>query len=200
MSHGRACRLAHGGAGIAAALVVIVGLAGCGASSPSSSNGARASETLRRHSAATSAPAAGSTPSTSTAGMSRSDPRRPEEKEQSAAPGSPSAARLGVARRFSDAYMAYQIARLTPDVAQTIRQTCTPAFARFLLAHPVVLPPALVAHPADLELFRVASVNPGAGDRVSVSYVSEQLRSDTGSFLLSLTFRAGRWLISRLDA
>ncbi len=200
MSHGRACRLAHGWAGIAAALVAIVGSVGCGASSRTTSSGSQTPVTGHAHNNATTMPAVGSTPSTSTAGMSSSDPRRPEEKEQSAAPRSPSAARRAVARRFSAAYMAYQAARLTPHVAKTIRQTCTPAFARFLLAHPVVLPPALIAHPSDLELFRVASVNPAAGGWVSVSYVSEQLRSDTGSFLLSLTFRAGRWLIFRLDA
>ena len=96
--------------------------------------------------------------------------------------------------------MAYQVARLTPRVRATIAQTCTPAFARFLLAHPVVLPPALVSHPSDLEVFRVTSVNPAADGWVSVSYVSEQLRSDTGSFLLTFAWRAGRWLISRLDA
>lgn len=200
MSHGRACRLAHRWAGIAAALVVIVGLAGCGAGSRTPSTGSHTPVTGHAHQIATTMLAVPSNPSTSTAGMSSSDPRRPEEKEQNAAPGSPSAARLAVARRFSDAYMAYQVARLSPRVRETIKQTCTPAFAWFLLAHPVVLPPTLVAHPSDLEVFRVASVNPAADGRVSVSYVSEQLRSDTGSFLLSLTRRDGRWLISRLDA
>jgi len=200
MSHGRACRLAHRWAGIAAALVVIVAIAGCGAGSRTPSTGSQTPVTGHAHNNATTMPAVPSNPSTSTAGMSSSDPRRPEEKEQNATPGSPSAARLTVARRFSDAYMAYQAARLTPQVRATIKQTCTPAFARFLLAHPVVLPPALIAHPADLEVFRVASVNPAADHRVTVSYVSEQLRSDTGSFLLSLALRDGLWLISRLDA
>ena len=200
MTPGRACRTAHRWTAIAAVLAMIVGIAGCGADSRTTSSGARASETSRRHGAATSATAAGSTASTSTSSAPSSGPGRPEEKEQDAAPGSPSAARLAVARRFSDAYMAYQIAQLTPRVRETIKQTCTPAFARFLLVHPVVLPPTLVAHPSDLEVFRVASVNPAAAGRVSVSYVSEQLRSDTGSFLLSLTRRDGRWLISRLDA
>jgi len=200
MSHGLACRLAHGWAGIAAALVVIVGLAGCGAGSPAPSSGSHTLVTGHEHNNATTMPAVGSNPSTSTAGVSSSGSGRTEEKQQSAAPGSPSAARLAVARRFSDAYMAYQAADLTPQVRAAIAQTCTPAFARFLLAHPVVLPQALIAHPSDLEVFGVTSVNPAADGWVSVSYVSEQLRSDTGSFLLSLTFRAGRWLISRLDA
>ena len=151
-------------------------------------------------SATATASAAGSTASTSNSNAHRAGSRRPEEQGQSAAPGSPSAARLAVARRFSDAYMADQVARLTPRVRVAIIQTCTATFARFLLAHPVVLPPALVAHPSDLEVFRVASVNPAADGQVSVSYVSEQLRSDTGSFLLRFTRRAGRWLISRLDA
>jgi len=187
MSHGRACRLAHRWAGIAAALVVIVGLAGCGAGSRSTASQPKPSAT-----STASPPAAWSTAATSTSDARRGGSRLPVEKGQSAAPGSPSAARLAVARRFSDAYMAYQAARLTPRVAVTIQQTCTPAFARFLLAHPVVLPPALIAHPADLELFRVASVNPSVDERVAVSYVSEQLRSDTGSFLLSLALRDGR--------
>ena len=92
-----------------------------------------------------------------------------------ATPGSALAIRLAVARRFSAAYMAYQTARLSRRARQTIRQTCTPAFARSLLAHPVLLPPALIAHPSDLEAFRVASVNPGPDGQVSVSYVSGQL-------------------------
>jgi len=194
MSHRRACRTAPGWALIAAVLA-IVGSAGCGAGSRSTASQPKPSAT-----STASPPAAGSTAATSTSDARRGGSRLPVEKGQSAAPGSPSSARLAVARQFSDAYMAYQVARLTPQVRATIEQTCTPAFAWFLLAHPVVLPPALIAHPSDLEVFRVASVNPAADGRVSVSYVSEQLRSDTGSFLLTFAWRAGRWLISRLDA
>ena len=117
-----------------------------------------------------------------------------------AAPHTPLAARLAVARRFADAYMAYQAADLTPAVRAAINQTCTRRFARYLLTHPVLLPPALLAHPQDLERFRVTSINPGPGQQAAVSYVSQQLRSDTGEFLLDFVHRDGRWQISNLHA
>ncbi len=110
------------------------------------------------------------------------------------------AARLVVARRFSVAYMPYQIGRLSRSVRVTIEQTCTPAFARFLLQNPVRLPPSLLAHPKDIEVYRVANVNPGPGDEIAVNFVSEQLSSDTGAFLLSMTSAHGRWLVSALHA
>lgn len=202
MTAGQALRTARGGGAIAAVAVVIAAITGGGAGPRSTPNGSQTRVTGRAHQTTATGPArrSAASTSTSTSSAARSGSRRPEENGQSAASGSPLAARLAVARRFSDAYMAYQVARLSPRVGETIKQTCTPAFARSLLSHPVVLPPALIAHPRYLEVFRVASVNPGPDGQVSVSYVSEQLRSDTGAFLLRLTRRAGRWLISSLDA
>ncbi len=199
MTAAQALRTARGWAAIAV-VAVIAGITGCAGGPRSTSSGSQARVTGRAHQTTATVPADGSPASTSASSAARSGSRLPEEQPQSAASGSPLAARLTVARRFSDAYMAYQVARLSPRVRETIKHTCTPGFARFLLSHPVVLPPALIAHPRYLEVFRVASVNPGPGDQVSVSYVSEQLRSDTGAFLLRLTLRDGRWLISSLDA
>ena len=107
---------------------------------------------------------------------------------------------LAVARRFALAYMPYQIGRLPRWARATIARTCTPAFARYLLAHPARQTPLLAAHPNDVETYRVASVNLVAGvNRVSVSYVSVQDPADTGAFLLTLAERHGRWLVAGLD-
>ena len=78
--------------------------------------------------------------------------------------------------------------------------TCTPAFAHYLLSQPAEQSPLLSAHPTDAETYRVASVNLAAGsNRVSVSYVSQQDRADTGAFLLTLAHRHGRWLVAGLE-
>jgi hypothetical protein len=107
---------------------------------------------------------------------------------------------LAVARRFALAYMPYQIGRLPRRARAEIARTCTPAFARYLLAHPARQTPLLTAHPKGVETYRVASVNLAAGaNRVSVSYVSAQNRADTGAFLLTLARRRGRWLVARLN-
>ena len=56
------------------------------------------------------------------------------------------------------------------------------------------------AHPTDAETYQVARVNLATGsNRVSVSYVSEQDRADTGAFLLTLAERQGRWLVAGLE-
>ena len=107
---------------------------------------------------------------------------------------------LAVARRFSIAYMPYQIGRLPRWVRAAIKRTCTPAFARYLLGQPPRLTAQLLAHPKAIETYRVASVNLAAGaNRVTVSYVSQQDNSDTGAFLLTLVKQRGRWLIAGLE-
>jgi hypothetical protein len=107
---------------------------------------------------------------------------------------------LTVPRRFALAYMPYQIGRLPHWARAAIARTCTPGFARYLLAHPARQTPLLAAHPDDVETYRVASVNLAAGaNRAAVSYVSTQDPADTGAFLLTLAKRHGRWLIARLD-
>ena len=109
-------------------------------------------------------------------------------------------ARLAVAARFAAAYMPYQIGRLPGWARAAIKRTCTPAFAHYLLSRPAEQSPLLTAHPTDAEAYRVASVNLAAGsNRVSVSYVSEQDRADTGAFLLTLAQRHGRWLVAALE-
>ena len=93
---------------------------------------------------------------------------------------------LAVARRFAAAYMPYQVGRLPGWARAAINRTCTPEFAHYLLARPAEPSPLLSAHPNDAETSRVASVNLAVGaHRVSVSYVSQQDRADTGAFLLT---------------
>ena len=112
-------------------------------------------------------------------------------------PGSSVGAMLAVARRFAAAYMPYQVGRLPGWARVAISRTCAPAFAHYLLARPAEQSPLLSAHPNDAETYRVASVNLAAGsNRVSVSYVSEQDRPDTGAFLLTLD-QAGKPLAGR---
>jgi hypothetical protein len=107
---------------------------------------------------------------------------------------------LAVARRFAAAYMPYQVGRLPGWARAAIHRMCTPAFARHLLARPAEPSPLLSAHPSDAETYRVASVNPAPGaHRVSVSYVSEQDRADTGAFLLTLALGQERWLVAGLE-
>jgi hypothetical protein len=122
------------------------------------------------------------------------DPERPPS------PRSPVGAMLAVAARFAAAYMPYQVGRLPGWGRSAIKRTCTPAFAHYLLSRPAQPSPLLSANPADAETYRVASVNlAGGSNRVSVSYVSEQDRADTGAFLLTLAQRHGRWLVSALE-
>ena len=122
------------------------------------------------------------------------DPERPPS------PGSSVGAMLAVAQRFAAAYMPYQVGRLPGQARATINRTSTPAFAHYLLARPAEQSPLLSGHPKNAETYRVASVNLAAGaHRVSVSYVSQQDRSDTGAFLLTLTRRDSRWLVAGLE-
>jgi len=123
------------------------------------------------------------------------DPERPPS------PRSSLAQMLAIARAFAVAYMPYQLGRLPGWARAAITNTCTPAFAHYLLDRPAEQPPLLSAHPKDAETYRVASVNLAAGsNRVSVSYVSEQDPADTGAFQLTLAHRRGRWLIAGLEA
>jgi len=122
------------------------------------------------------------------------DPERPPS------PRSYAGAMLAVAARFAAAYMPYQIGRLPGWARAAIERACTPAFAHYLLSRPAEQSPLLSAHPTDAETYRVASVNLAVGsNRVSVSYVSEQDRADTGAFLLTLAHRHGRWLVVALE-
>ena len=102
-------------------------------------------------------------------------------------------------RRFADAYLDYQAARLTPQVAAMLRQTATPALARYLLARSPQLDARQLADPRTVELFRVASVNDAGPGAFAVSYVSAELSSDTGMFLVRVTRAKGRWLVSAIE-
>ena len=122
------------------------------------------------------------------------DPERPPS------PRSAAGRMLAVARLFAAAYMPYQVGRLPGWARAAIKRTCTPAFAHYLLSRPAEQSPLLRAYPADVETYRVASVNLAAGPhRVSVSYVSKRDRADTGAFLLTLAHRHSRWLVAALE-
>lgn len=146
--------------------------------------------------AATRAPAAASpvTPSSPSYAMPSArtsglvvDPDRPLRR------ASPLLGMLAAARSFADAYALYEIGRLPSSVRRTIAETCTPAFARYLLAQPAHL---AGPHPRDVEVDRVVSVSFAGGASVEVSYVAEQNRADTGAFLVKLARSGGRWLVA----
>jgi hypothetical protein len=107
---------------------------------------------------------------------------------------------LAVAKRFAAAYMPYQVGRLPGWARAAIERACTTRFAHYLLSRPAEQSPLLRAHPTDAETYRVASVNLATGSkRVSVSYISQQDRADTGAFLLTLARHRGHWLVAALE-
>jgi hypothetical protein len=108
---------------------------------------------------------------------------------------------LAVARQFAVAYMPYQVGRVPRWARTAFARTCTPGFARYLLAQPARPTALQAAHPNATETYRVAMVEPaGAPDTVAVGYVSEQDRADTGELLLGLVREHGRWLVASLEA
>ena len=101
---------------------------------------------------------------------------------------------LATAESFARADLVYEIGRLPRWVRRTIVDTRTPAFARYLLAQPAELAGPYAAHPRDVEVDRVVSASFAGGVSVEVSYVANSL--DTGAFLVKLSPRGGRWLVS----
>ena len=123
------------------------------------------------------------------------------ERPPAPAPGSAEGMMLAVARRFAIAYMPYQVGRLPGWARTAFALTCTPGFARYLLAQPARATALQAAHPKAIETYRVAGVEPaGAPDTVVVSYISEQDSADTGELLLRLIREHGRWLVASLEA
>jgi hypothetical protein len=113
--------------------------------------------------------------------------------------GSPLRGMLAGARRFADAYLRYEIGRLSRRVRRAIAATCTPAFARYLLARPAHLAGPSSAHPRDVEVDRVVSVGFAGGQRIEVSFVAEHDSADTGAFLVTLTRNVRRWLVASME-
>lgn len=130
------------------------------------------------------------TPPARASGLGVVDPDRPMRGP------SPLRRMLATARSFADAYVLYEIGRLPRPVRRAIVATCTPAFARYLLAQPAHLAGLYAAHPRDVEVDRVASVSSAGGMSVEVSYVAEQNSADTGAFLVKLARAGGRWLVA----
>lgn len=109
---------------------------------------------------------------------------------------SPLLGMLATARSFASAYLLYEIGQLPRWVRRTIVATCTPAFARYLLAQPAELAGPYAAHPGDVDVARVVSASFAGGVSVEVSYLAEQDSADTGAFLVKLARRGGRWLVA----
>jgi len=103
---------------------------------------------------------------------------------------------VATARSFAGAYLVHEIGRLSRPVRRTIVATCTPAFARYLLAQPAHLAGLYAAHPRDVEVDRVVSVSFAGGRNVEVSFVTEQNSADSGAFLVKLAPAGGRWLVA----
>ena len=123
------------------------------------------------------------------------------ERPPAPAPGSAEGTMLAVARRFAIAYMPYQVGRLPRWARTAFARTCTPGFARYLLAQPARPTALQAAHPKAIETYRVAGGEPaGAPDTVAVSYLSEQDSADTGELLLRLVRAHWRWLVASLEA
>jgi hypothetical protein len=97
--------------------------------------------------------------------------------------------------------MPYQVGRLPRWARTTIERTCTPGFARYLLAQPARPTALQAAHPTMIETYRIASVEPaGMPHTVAVGYVSEADSADTGELLLRLVREHRRWLVASLEA
>ena len=109
---------------------------------------------------------------------------------------SPLLGMLATARSFASAYLLYEIGQLPRWVRRTIVATCTPVFARYLLAQPAELAGPYAAHPGDVDVARVVSASFAGGVSVEVSYVAEQDSADTGAFLVKLARAGGRWLVA----
>ena len=105
-------------------------------------------------------------------------------------PGFSTAGMLAAAREFSSAYMSYRAGRESGWVRAAIQWTCTPAFARSLLAQPL--------QTASTAASRVVSVLALGGDTVRVNYFSGRDRSHGSALVLTLTASHGRWLVSHL--
>jgi hypothetical protein len=105
-------------------------------------------------------------------------------------PGFSTAGMLTAAREFASAYVSYRAGRESGWVRTAIQWTCTPAFARSLLAQP---PQA-----ASIAASRVASVLALGGDTVRMNYFSGRDRSHGAALMLTLTASHGRWLVSHL--
>jgi hypothetical protein len=136
------------------------------------------------------------------AGAPASRPRPPEARRQPSEvrePGPGPSRAVAAVRRFADAYMDYQVARLTTQARHTLVRTATPALSRYLLARPAQLGAEQLASPGTVEVFRVASVNDAGPGTFAISYVSAELSSDTGMFLVRVARAGGRWLVSAIE-
>jgi hypothetical protein len=198
-----------------AVLLAAVAIAGCGTVSSSGETTTRgAAASLGQPIATVSAPApipgaapsAAPTAATSTSGSAAPAP----ESIRLPPPPHPAAPRsraiLRVATRFARAYLLYQIGREPRAVRQAIRSTCTPSFARLLLAQPVNVPSgqrsAIAA--AESALGGVTYTGPaslGPGPPVQIVVARYHAIADptrTGQLIIELTAAGGGWLVSSL--
>jgi hypothetical protein len=125
-------------------------------------------------------------------------------------PPSPRAARsraiLGAATAFARAYLRYQIGDHPPAVENTLRRTCTPSFARLLLARPAVIPPGDRGNgayePADLTsvLYAgTAALGPGPPAQIVIAqYRGVRKPKSRGQLTIHVTPTGGTWHVAGL--
>jgi hypothetical protein len=145
-----------------------------------------AATSVPAHTATVPPSARSSSPQRTTSGLDV-DPDEPLPR------ASPLLGMLAAARSFASAYLLYEIGRLPRWVRRTIVASCTPAFARYLLARPAELAGLYAAHPRDVEVDRVVSASFAGGVGIEVSYVAVKDSADNGAFLVKLARAGGRW-------
>jgi hypothetical protein len=114
------------------------------------------------------------------------------------APAAGKAANVRTARRFTMAFLQYQVGRLSPAVRRAIQATTTPSFARTLLSEPPRLPHGVQPPP----LPRVQSIEPTAGSQAGAVAVVVELLAPTGEMRAiteSLSRSHQEWRISGLE-
>jgi len=182
-------------------VVAVIGIAACG----SSHTGTSSAVPLGRP-VATSASQAPSTAAPATpVGTAE-----PPETIHPAPPPSPSSPRarmiLRVARRFAVAYLRYQIGQHPPAVKRALSATCTPTFARLLIAQPARIPDGQRRNPTyqPAELTRVtytgqASLGPGPQEQIVIAtYHTIRHPSVRGQLTVHLIGNSGSWRVADL--
>lgn len=120
---------------------------------------------------------------------------RPPEKAEEAVPGEVPI--IATARRFTAAFVKYEVGQLPAGVRRTIQSTATLSFASSLLAAPPSIPNGVRPPPPA----RVRSVALANGPEAGQAAVAVELRAGAGelSALTELLSRSGReWRISGL--
>jgi hypothetical protein len=182
-------------------VLAVLGVAACG----SRHTGTTSTVPLGRP-VATSASQAPSTAAPAT-------PVRAAEPPEAIHPAPPPSSRtpqartiLRVAGRLADAYLRYQIGQHPLAIKRTLSATCTPSFARLLIAQPARIPDGQRRNPAyqPAELTRVtytgqASLRPGPPEQIVIAtYHTIRHPSVRGQLTLHLIESGRSWRVADL--